>query len=364
MRDTQALRADAPGGSLELVTIQRRDLRPDDVAVRVTHCGVCHTDLHGLRSTDPAAFPVVPGHEFVGEVTAVGDDVTGFAVGDPVAVGNIVDSCGSCAMCVAGQENFCAEFPTLTYGGRDRVDGTRTWGGYAGAYVVREHFVYHRPTGLDPAAVAPLLCAGITVWEPLRTWEVGAGSQVGVVGLGGLGHLAVKFAVALGADVTVFTASPAKRDAARTLGAGTVVLSTDHDAMRARARTLDLILDTAAGAHDPSPYLDTLRVGGTMAVLGVAERLDLSSFSLRWGRHNLTASGTGSPSSTAEMLAFAAARGITADIELLPARDHAIALERLAHNDVRWRFVLDMHALPEPRQSITASEQGPTRPPA
>jgi alcohol dehydrogenase (NADP+) len=342
MRPTTVLRADAPGSPLAPAPAERRDLRPDDVAVRVTHCGVCHTDLHALRADDPAAFPVVPGHEFVGEVSAIGDDVTSFAVGDPVAVGNIVDSCGACGMCRAGQENFCAEFPTLTYGGRDRVDGTTTMGGYAGEYVVREHFVYHRPTGLDPAAVAPLLCAGITVWEPLRTWRVGAGTRVGVVGLGGLGHLAVKLAHALGAEVTVFTTTPGKAEDARALGADRVVVSTDEVAMTAAADSLDFVLDTVAVGHDLAPYLGTVALDGTYCVVGHLGEMTVPMMALLVGRKSLAAAGSGGVPHTQELLDFCGEHGITADVEVLPAREVGTALERLGRNDVRYRFVLDL----------------------
>lgn len=342
MRSTQAFHAAAPGSGLELVTVERRELRPDDVAVRVTHCGVCHTDLHAVSSQDPDAFPVVPGHEFVGEVAAVGASVTEFAVGDPVAVGNIVDSCGVCAMCVAGQENFCAEFPTLTYGGRDRVDGSRTLGGYSGEYVVRDRFVYHRPAGLDPAAVAPLMCAGITVWEPLRRWQVGPGSRVGVVGLGGLGHLAVKLAHALGAQVTVFTTSPGKADDARALGADHVVVSTDPAAMAAAADSLDFVIDTVAVAHDLTPYLGVVALDGTLCSVGHLGPIEIETMALLIGRKSLASGGSGGRPHTQELLDFCGEHGITADVEVVPSREVGTALERLGRNDVRYRFVLDL----------------------
>jgi uncharacterized zinc-type alcohol dehydrogenase-like protein len=218
---TTALQVARFGEPLAATTIERRALRPDDVDIRVDFCGVCHSDLHAMRTSpeDGGVFPLVPGHEFVGEVVAVGSDVKDFAPGEPVAVGNIVDSCGDCRMCRLGQENFCERFPTLTYGGRDRHDGSTTLGAYAGRYVVRDRFVYRRPMGLDPAAVAPLLCAGITVWEPLRAAGVGPGTRLGVVGLGGLGHLAVRLGRALGAEVTAFTTSPGKAADAEALGA-------------------------------------------------------------------------------------------------------------------------------------------------
>ncbi|WP_193612799.1 NAD(P)-dependent alcohol dehydrogenase [Nocardioides lijunqiniae] len=342
MRETQAFQAAAPGAALELVSIERRDLRPDDVAVRVTHCGVCHTDLHALKARDADAFPVVPGHEFVGEVAAVGADVTAFAVGDPVAVGNIVDSCGVCAMCEIGQENFCVEYPTLTYGGRDRTDGTVTSGGYSAEYVVREGFVYRRPPGLDPAAVAPLMCAGITVWEPLRQWGVGEGTTVGVVGLGGLGHLAVKLAHALGARVTVFTTSPRKADDARALGADDVVVSTDAQDMARVAGTLELVIDTVSAEHDLGPYLAAVALDGTLCSVGHLGPVTVETLALLIGRKRLSSSGSGGRPATQELLDFCGEHGITADVEVLPSRQVATALERLERNDVRYRFVLDL----------------------
>ncbi|MDO9378417.1 MAG: NAD(P)-dependent alcohol dehydrogenase [Nocardioidaceae bacterium] len=347
MRQTAAYRADQPGDHLTLGTIERRDLRPDDVAVRVTHCGVCHTDLHTLRGTDPDAFPVVPGHEFVGVVTATGTDVGGFAVGDPVAVGNIVDSCGACAMCRAGQENYCAEFPTLTYGGRDRVDGTPTLGAYSAEHVVREDFVYRRPAHLDPAGVAPLMCAGVTVWEPLRRWEAGPGQRVGVVGIGGLGHLAVKLAAALGAEVTVFTTSADKVDDARRLGATHVVVSTDPDQMRRAAQSLDLVVDTVAVEHDLEPYLAVLDLDGTLCSVGHLGPVSVETMALLVGRKSLSSSGSGGRPRTQELLDFCGEHGITADVEVVPSADVDRALERLARNDVRYRFVLDLSDLPD-----------------
>ncbi|WP_134742282.1 NAD(P)-dependent alcohol dehydrogenase [Nocardioides sp. 503] len=342
MRETQAYQSAAPGAPLALVAIQRRDLRPDDVAVRVTHCGVCHTDLHALHAQDAGAFPVVPGHEFVGEVAAVGSEVTTYAVGDPVAVGNIVDSCGVCPMCELGQENFCVEYPTLTYGGRDTIDGTVTSGGYSAEYVVRERFVYRRPAGLDPAAVAPLMCAGITVWEPLRRWGVGEGTTVGVVGLGGLGHLAVKLAHALGAKVTVFTTSPRKADDARALGADDVVVSTDEQDMARVAGSLELVIDTVSAAHDLGPYLAAVAMDGTLCSVGHLGPVTVETLALLIGRKRLSSSGSGGRPATQELLDFCGEHGITADVEVLPSRQVATALDRLERNDVRYRFVLDL----------------------
>lgn len=343
----EGYRSNAHDAPLERVTFFRRELRPDDVAVRVTFCGVCHTDLHALRTQD-GLFPLVPGHEFVGEVTAVGAEVTGFRVGDAVAVGNIVDSCGECAMCRAEQENFCTEFPTLTYGGTDRHDGSTTLGAWSSGYVVRERFVYHRPTTLDPAGVAPLMCAGITVWEPLRRWAVGPGTRVGVVGLGGLGHLAVKLAHALGSEMMVFTTSPGKADDARVLGADRVVVSTDEAAMAAVANGLDLVLDTVSVAHDLAPYLRCVALDGTLCSLGHLGPITVATLDLLVGRKSLSSAGSGGHAHTQELLDFCGKHGITADVEVLPSGQVGTALERLARNDVRYRFSLDMADLQRP----------------
>lgn len=344
---TTALSSTAPGQPLLPILITRRSLRPDDVDVRVTFCGVCHSDLHALNALPEqgGTFPLVPGHEFVGEVVAVGSDVLDFVPGDPVAVGNIVDSCGTCRMCLAGQENFCFEFPTLTYGGRDRVDSSVTAGAYAGRYIVRDRFVYHRPESLDPAAVAPLMCAGITVWEPLRTAGVGPGTRLGVVGLGGLGHLAVRLGRALGAAVTVFTTTPAKGEDAKRLGAEQVVVSTDAAAMDAARSSLDIILDTVAVEHDLAPYLRVLDLDGTLFSLGHLGPVSIATTDLLIGRKRLASAGSGGHRWTQDLLDFCGERGITADVEVLPASDIATALERLAHGDVRYRFVLDMNGI-------------------
>lgn len=341
MRTALGYRAPAANARLERYEFDRRDLRADDVAVEVTHCGVCHTDLHTTK--DPGGnFPVTPGHEFVGVVTAVGSTVTEFATGDAVAVGNIVDSCGQCDMCTAGQENFCREFPTLTYGGRDRVDGSTTIGAYSSEYVVREKFVYHRPETLDPAAVAPLMCAGITVWEPLRRWNVGPGMRVGVAGIGGLGHLAVKFAHALGADVTVFTTSASKVTEAEALGADRAVVSTDPDAMAAELGRFDFVIDCIPVAHDLAPYLKTLALDGTLCTVGFLGPQSIETMDLLVGRKSLSSAGSGGRRYTQEMLDFCGEHGIVADVEVVPSAEVQTAFERLEAGDVRYRFVLDM----------------------
>ncbi|MHA6629862.1 NAD(P)-dependent alcohol dehydrogenase [Pseudonocardia sichuanensis] len=342
MRSTWGYALQVPGQDLTPWKFDRRDLRPDDVAISVTHCGLCHSDIHAVDAFHAGDAPLVPGHEFVGTVSEIGHEVTRFAVGDAVAVGNIVDSCGVCGFCRAGQENYCARFPTTTYGGTDRHDGTPTRGAYSGEYVAGEKFVYHLPEGLDPAGTAPLMCAGATVWEPLRRWEVGPGSTVGVVGLGGLGHLAVKFAKALGARVAVFTTSPGKEDAALALGADEVIVSTDATAMAAQNDRFSFILDTASADHDPSPYLRALRMDATLCVLGIPATWSVDPMSLLVGRKSLASAGSAGTPGTQDMLDFCARHGITADVETVPLSQVNEAMQRLRRNDVRYRFVLDV----------------------
>ena len=333
-------------GSSELSAglLERRELRPDDIAVRVDYCGLCHSDLQALRDHDGHS-RLVPGHEFTGVVSEVGLEVAAFSVGDSVAVGNIVDSCGQCPMCRAGQENFCHEFPTLTYGGKDRVDGSTTLGGFSREYVVREDFAYRLPEGLDPAAAAPLMCAGITVWEPLRALDVRPGVRVAVVGLGGLGHLAVKLAVALGATATVISRSSDKADDARRLGADGFIVSTDSAQMTAARESFDVVIDTISAPHEVAPYLKLVGLDGTLSVLGYLGALTVEVTDLLIGRKKLSSAGSGGRPSTAEMLQFCADSGVVPDVEVLPSSQVDTALERLAGNDVRYRFVLDMSDL-------------------
>ncbi|TQJ22708.1 putative zinc-type alcohol dehydrogenase-like protein [Micromonospora sp. A202] len=345
MRTTIGWRASGPT-ALRRTSLERRDLRSDDLAVRVDYCGVCHTDLHSLRDHDQhAKAPLVPGHEFTGVVTATGAEVTAFSVGDRVAVGNIVDSCGTCAMCRAGQENFCHSFPTLTYGGTDRRDGSTTLGAFSREYVVRDRFAYPLPSGLDPAAAAPLMCAGVTVWEPLRSLGVGSGSRVAVAGLGGLGHLAVKLAVALGATTTVISRTQEKRDDALRLGAHDLLDSTDTRQMAATRDTFDVVIDTISASHDLAPYLKVVAMDGTLSLLGYLGPVTVEAMDLLVGRKKLSSAGSGGRRSTAEMLQFCADNGIAADVEVLPSAQVETALDRLRRNDVRYRFVLDMSDL-------------------
>jgi uncharacterized zinc-type alcohol dehydrogenase-like protein len=335
--------------ALQRVSIERRDVRGDEIAIRVDYCGVCHSDLHAIHGlTNKSTDELVPGHEFTGMVTAIGTSVTDFAPGDLVAVGTLVDSCGVCPMCQVGQENYCYEGPVSTYGGIDRIDGTVTKGAYSREYVLRAKFAYHLPEGLDAAAAAPLMCAGVTMWEPMRAAGVRSGTRVAVAGLGGLGHLGVKLAAALGAEVTVLSRTSDKADDARKLGATDLLVTTDDEQLKRGFGRFDLILDTIATPHEVDPLLTLLALDGTLSVVGAPVPTLVPLMALCSGRKNLTSSGTGGRAGTAEMLAFAAERNIVADIELLPSARVEEALTRLEAGDVRYRFVLDLADLDQP----------------
>lgn len=304
---------------VEPMTIERRDLRPNDVAIAVSHCGICHSDLHFAHNDwGMSIYPMVPGHEIVGTVTAIGPNVTKYAVGDRVAVGCMVDSCQKCEPCTTGDEHFCVEMPTFTYSAPDRVTGEPTQGGYSQDIVVRDDFVCKVPDGLDMAKAAPLLCAGITTYSPLRQWGVKAGDKVAVAGLGGLGHMAVKLATAMGADVTVLTTSPGKADAARAIGAKDVLISKDADAMAAATGRFSLIIDTIPVEHDVQPYLALLRPRGQLVIVGQIGPLgDLSTFGIVFGNKALAGSQIGSIKETQEMLDFCAEHGVVPEIEVI-----------------------------------------------
>lgn len=342
-RPAHGFAAMAKGGGIVPFDFERRATRPDDVAVRILYCGVCHTDIHSVQKWGNE-FPLVPGHEIVGEVTEVGANVTRFSAGDKVLIGTIVDSCRECEMCRREMESYCRAFPTLTYDGVDRVDGTRTRGGYSDLYVADQRFVYHLPEGMDPAASAPLLCAGITTYSPLRNWNVGPGTTVGIVGIGGLGHLAIKFARAMGAHVVAFTTSAAKVDEAMALGAHEVVLSRDEEQMKAQAFRFDFILDTVSTTYAMDPYLLALNFDGTLCSLGIPDTFDFTPVLLTMGRRRITSSGVGGTRETAEMLEFCAEHGIVADIEVIAPAQINEAFARLEKGDVRYRFVMDMQA--------------------
>jgi uncharacterized zinc-type alcohol dehydrogenase-like protein len=329
------------GGPLVPWQFQRRTPRPDDVAVKVLYCGVCHTDIHSVHHWGQS-FPLVPGHEIVGAVTAVGSNVSNFKVGDMVMIGVIVDSCRVCQPCQDGMEVYCREFPTQTFDGVDRIDGTRTRGGYSSQYVADQRFVYHLPDGLDPAAAAPLLCAGVTTYSPLVHWKVGPGMMVGVVGIGGLGHLAVKFARAMGAHVVAFTTSPAKQEAALALGAHEAVLSTDAAQMQAQAYRFDFILDTVSTTYPMTPMIAALKLDATLCSLGIPDSFDFLPLMLTMGRRRLASSGAAGTADTHAMLAFCAEHAIVADVEVIAMDQINDALARLQKGDVRYRFVIDM----------------------
>lgn len=329
------------------LTIDRRDLRGDDVAIAIAYCGVCHSDVHIAHNDwGVTTYPCVPGHEIVGHVTAVGADVTAFKVGDQVAVGTLVDSCHQCPACAEHEEPLCAEGATPTYNGKDRVDGAPTFGGYAENIVVRESFVLKVPEGLDMRFAGPLLCAGITVWTPLRQYRVGKGTKVAVAGLGGLGHMAVKLAAALGAQVTVITTSASKVDDALALGAHDVLLARDPQAMMAAANRFDLIVDTIPTRHDLNPYLMMLGRKGALAIVGAIEPLEPMHGGLLM-RNNRTISGSlmGGIEATQELLDFCAENNVLPDCEMISMADIDTAFERMTKNDVKYRFVIDMASI-------------------
>jgi uncharacterized zinc-type alcohol dehydrogenase-like protein len=328
---------------------QRRDPRLNDVVIDITHCGVCHSDLHQARNDwGNSLYPMVPGHEIIGLVSAVGSAVTGFKAGDQVGVGCMVDACLECAACKRGLEQYCEAYPTLTYNALDRRDGLPTYGGYSRQIVVSDRFVLKIPAGLDLAGAAPLLCAGITTWSPLRHWKIGEGSQLAVVGLGGLGHMALKLARALGAEATLFTRSPGKEDDARRLGARHVVLSTDDAQLAAVKNRFDLIIDTVPYAHDLNAYLPSLSIDGTLVLVGYLGPLDaaLDTVPMVMGRKSVAGSAIAGIAETQEMLDFCGQHGITSDIEVIRMQDINEAYERMLRSDVKYRFVIDMASLP------------------
>ena len=347
---TKAYAAASPSSPLAPVTIRRRVPGPHDVQLEVLFCGVCHSDLHQVRNewqrVMPTVYPCVPGHEIVGRVVAVGHEVRKFKEGDLAAVGCMVDSCRTCAACRDGQEQFCEGPATFTYNSPDKPLGGVTHGGYSESLVLDETFALRVAGDLDLAGVAPLLCAGITTYSPLRHWNVRAGQKVGIVGLGGLGHMGVKLAAAFGARVVVFTSSPAKADDAIRLGAHEVVVSSRPAEMQKHLGSFHFILDTVSAAHDLNGYLDLLKRDGTMTLVGAPEApLPVSVFGLLFGRRQLAGSIIGGLRETQEMLDFCAAHGITADIERIPIAKINEAFERMLKGDVKYRFVIDMATL-------------------
>ncbi|MFZ1245753.1 MAG: NAD(P)-dependent alcohol dehydrogenase [Azonexus sp.] len=340
--------AQSASAALSPLRFERRDLRPDDVEIEILYCGVCHSDLHMARNDWGWSFyPIVPGHEIIGRVVSVGAAVNKFKVGESVGVGCMVDSCQHCSPCEQGLEQYCEEGHTLTYGSKDRINGMPTYGGYSEKIVATERFVVKVPDGLDLAGAAPLLCAGITTWSPLRHWKVGPGSRVAIVGLGGLGHMGIKLAKALGAEVTLFTRSPGKEGDARRLGADHIVLSTDAKQMRAAKNNFDLIIDTVPYQHDVNPYLPTLSLNGTLVLVGLLGDLapTLSTVPLILGRKAVAGSVIGGIAETQEMLDFCGQHNITSDIEIINMQDINGAYERMLKSDVKYRFVIDIATL-------------------
>ncbi len=344
---TKAYAASSPTAPLGPIAIERRQPLPSDVEIEIMYCGVCHSDIHLARDEwGGAVYPVVPGHEILGRVTRVGASVTRFRVGDLAAVGCMVDSCRTCPQCTSGLEQFCSTGATFTYNSADRHTGGMTYGGYSERVVCDEAFTLKVPTNLDPAAAAPLLCAGITTWSPLRKWGAGPGRKVGIVGLGGLGHMGVKFARAMGAHTVLFTTSEGKVADGLRLGAHEVVLSRDPDAMAKHARSFDLIVDTVSADHSFDAYMQLLKVDGTLALVGVPPKpQQISAFSLIMPRRNLSGSLIGGIAETQEMLDFCGANGIACDIELIRMDQVNEAWERVLKQDVKYRFVIDMASL-------------------
>ncbi|WP_418163276.1 NAD(P)-dependent alcohol dehydrogenase [Pantoea vagans] len=340
-----ALVATQAGQPLKAGEVELRDLQADDVKIEILYCGVCHSDLHMARNEwGVSRYPLVPGHEIVGRVVATGDNVTKFSVGETVGVGVMVDSCRECHFCQQQEEQYCEAGFTPTYNGTDKYTGNTTFGGYAQHVIADQHFVVTVPDNLALNAVAPLLCAGVTVWSPLQHFNVKAGDRVGVVGLGGLGHMAVKLASALGAEVTLFTTSPAKGADARRLGAKHVVVSRDADQMAACQASLDIILDCVAAPHDLDPYLNALKTNGQLVLVGIPDQPHPSPnvTPMVFRRLSITGTSIGSIQETQQMLDFCGEHNITADVEMITGEEVETAFERMLTSDVKYRFVIDI----------------------
>ncbi len=346
MIQSKGYAAQSPETDLAAWDFERRDVGPHDVQIEIQYCGVCHSDLHQIKNEwFPGLFPMVPGHEIVGKIIKVGDHVKNFKLGDLAGVGCMVDSCQVCDNCKEGLEQYCLDGNTQTYNNKDR-SGVPTYGGYSNNIVVREEFVLHISEKLSLAATAPLLCAGITTYSPLRHWNVGKGHKLAVLGLGGLGHMGVKFGVAFGAEVTVLSTSPSKEGAAKELGAHHFVVTSDPAQLAAVAGTFDFILDTVSAPHDMNMYLSLLKTNGTHICVGVpTEAMSIQAFSLLGGRKSVAGSGIGGIAETQEMLDFCAEHDIVSDIELIDIKDITTAYERMIKGDVRYRFVIDINTL-------------------
>jgi uncharacterized zinc-type alcohol dehydrogenase-like protein len=345
--NVRGLAALSKGAPLTPYSFTRRELLPNDVAVEIKYAGICHSDIHQVKEEwGGALFPMVPGHEIAGVVSAVGSSVTKFSVGDLIGVGVFIDSCRNCSSCNQGLEQYCESGMTPTYNGLERDGVTPTMGGYSDGYVIDEKYAVKIPAGLDLAAVAPLLCAGITLYSPLKHWKAGPGKKVAVMGLGGLGHMGVKFAHALGAEVTVLSHSPSKEADARELGADHFVVTTDSSQMELLNRKFDLILDTVSAEHDINEYLSLLTTDGTLVVIGLpGVPFAVNAGSLLSGRRSMAGSMIGGISETQEMLDFCGVKNIVSEIELISADYVNTAYERTVKSDVRFRFVIDIATL-------------------
>ncbi len=346
--DVKAYGTEAADAPLKRINIPRRELLAHDVEMEVLYCGICHSDLHAVRNDwGGTTYPIVPGHEIVGKVSRIGGEVTRFMVGDVVAVGCIVDSCGKCQHCEHDLEQFCEAGVTYSFNSPDKhLAGKMTYGGFSETLVTEDQYVLRMPEGVDLAASAPLLCAGITVYSPLKHWNVGPGKQVGILGIGGLGHVAIRIAKAMGAHVTVFTTSLSKVKDAQRLGADAAVLSSDPVQMATCAGKMDMILDTVSAKHDVNAYLNLLKVDGSVVLVGLpSEPLEIGAFNIVIGRRNFSGSNIGGIAETQEMLDFCARHHITADIESIRIQDINEAFERLERGDVKYRFVIDMASL-------------------
>lgn len=349
MTQVNAYAAYSATEKLKPLQIQRRNVEKNDVEIQISHCGVCHSDIHMTRDEwgMNSIYPMVPGHEIIGRVTKVGSSVNKFKIGDLVGVGCMVDSCQSCSACDEDLEQYCEEGSTLTYGSVDSKHGGVTYGGYSQQVVVDEKFVLSVPENLDITAVAPLLCAGITTWSPLKHWNVQPGQKVGVIGLGGLGHMGIKFAHALGAKVVMITTSPEKGKDAKALGADEILISSNIEEMNKHANSFDFLLNTIPVSHDVNPYLSLLKRSATMVVVGALTALEpgVVGFKLMGGRKNLSGSAIGGIKETQEMLDFCGKHNIVSDVEVINIQNINNAYDRMIKGDVKYRFVIDIASL-------------------
>lgn len=348
--NVKAFGTESKEADLRQMEIKRREVTPHDVEIDIRYCGVCHSDIHTARNDwGGSKYPVVPGHEIVGKITKVGEHVTKFKVGDLAAVGCIVDSCRTCPSCRENLEQYCENGMVGTYNGNDQFLNMQTFGGYSERVVVDENYVLHVPENLDLAAVAPVLCAGITTWSPLKYWNVGPSSKVAVVGLGGLGHMAIKLAKGLGAEVTLFSRTPSKAQDARELGCDEVIISTDEAQMKSVRGKFDVIIDTVPYDHDLNPYVATLHHSGTLVLVGYLGKLEdsLNTSPMVVGRKAISGSMIGGIKETQELLDFCGEKNIVSDIELIKIQDINEAYERMINSDVKYRFVIDMKSLQE-----------------